>query len=429
VAKELTLRGGGVLRGRFRVPGDKSISHRALILNALAVGEAHLTGLLDSEDLHATARCLGQLGVQIEPSRIIGRGGKFSAPDEPLDCGNSGTTIRLLMGLLAGQHFKVTLTGDRSLRGRPMARVAGPLSKLGALFEKGVSSAPLSMSGGAIVNQSVQSSVASAQVKTAVLLTAVQGEGLLEFIEPTTSRDHTERMMRAMGVVFEDEVLPDGRHRIRLGGPQRLKAVDVDVPGDISSAAFFIVAASILAGSDITICHLGVNPSRTGIIDALQKMGANITIMNMQTISGEPVADIRVRSAALHGVHIDGDLIPRMVDELPVLAVAMACATGRSTVRDALELRVKESDRIAGILKIVTAMGCAVTDTPEGFTIDGCDGRSTAAISIDATGDHRIAMAAVVAGLKSGDETRVSGGEAIASSFPQFMNLLEQIRA
>jgi 3-phosphoshikimate 1-carboxyvinyltransferase len=425
----LKINGGGGLRGSIRIPGDKSISHRALILNALAEGEARVTGLLDSEDVQATAACLSQLGVEINSGRVTGSAGGLDAPAMALDCGNSGTTMRLLMGLIAGQDLTATLTGDASLQSRPMGRVAAPLGRLGAQFFGAVDTAPLTIRGGRLHNTYIASAVASAQVKTALMLAAVQGEGTLDFEEPSLSRDHTERMMRAMGVDFEDRITEDGRHHIRLVGPQRLQATDVDVPGDISSAAFFLVAASICPGSDLTLEHVGVNPSRTGILDALEMMGADIELCHLRVVSGEPVADIRVRGSQLKAATLDGPLIPRLVDELPVLGVAMAHAHGPSSVRNAAELRVKESDRVAGTVDIVSSLGAPALATPDGFDIVGMGGGVTQGISIDATGDHRIAMSALVAGLAAKGETRVFGGDSIASSFPGFLTLLEALRA
>jgi 3-phosphoshikimate 1-carboxyvinyltransferase len=278
-------------------------------------------------------------------------------------------------------------------------------------------------------NASIASSVASAQVKTALMLAAVQGEGTLDFEEPSLSRDHTERMMRAMGVDFEDRIEKDGRHQIRLVGPQQLRATDVDVPGDISSAAFFLVAASICPGSDLTLEHVGVNPSRTGVLDVLEMMGADLELLHHRVVSGEPVADIRVRASQLEAASLSGPLIPRLVDEVPVLGVAMAHAHGSSSVRNAAELRVKESDRVEGTVAIVTGLGAKAVATPDGFDIVGVGSGGTQGISIDATGDHRIAMSALIAGLAAEGETHVFGGEAIASSFPGFLKLLEGLRA
>jgi 3-phosphoshikimate 1-carboxyvinyltransferase len=418
----------GPLVGRIRAPGDKSISHRALMFNGMASGTANATGLLESEDLQSTRRCLEALGVSIEGDRITGAAGTLQSPKRTLDCGNSGTTVRLLMGILAGQNISATLTGDASLQRRPMGRVSSPLQKLGARFSGSSDRLPVTIHGGGIENQRWESPVASAQVKTAMMLAAIQGEGTLVYVEPHLSRDHTERMMRAMGIEIEEIHHPDGRHEVRVSGGQQLVARDVDVPGDISSAAFFMVAASIVEGSDLVIEHVGLNPSRCGVLDVLRRMGADIEQLDAREVSGEPVADLRIRSSGLMGTEIGGSEIPRLVDELPILAVAAAHAAGPTVVRDASELRVKESDRILGSAAIVEGMGINVETTEDGFVVHGQGTRQMKAFEVDATGDHRIAMSAVVAGLSAKGETVIHGACAIASSFPQFMSLLEKVR-
>jgi 3-phosphoshikimate 1-carboxyvinyltransferase len=332
------------------------------------------------------------------------------------------------MGILAGQNLSATLTGDASLQGRPMGRVSTPLQMLGARFLGNADRLPVTIHGGGIVNQRWVSPVASAQVKTAMMLAAIQGEGTLVYVEPHLSRDHTERMMRAMGIEIEETHYPDGRHEVRVSGGQQLIARDVDVPGDISSAAFFMVAASIVEGSNLVIEHVGLNPSRCGVLDVLRRMGADIEQLDAREVSGEPVADLRVRSSGLRGTEIGGSEIPRLVDELPILAVAAAHAAGPTVVRDAAELRVKESDRILGSASIVEGMGINVETTEDGFVIHGQGNRQMRAFEVDATGDHRIAMSAVVAGLSGNGETVIHGADAIASSFPQFMSFLENVR-
>jgi len=422
------LQGGGTLQGTIRVPGDKSISHRALIFNALANGSATVQGLLDAEDVGATAACLRAMGTSINGDVIVGNSGTFREPGGDLDCGNSGTTIRLLMGMLSGQDFSVRLVGDASLSGRPMQRVTNPLSQMGVRFAQPCLTPPIVMNGGATENISYRSPVASAQVKTALMLAAIQAPGMLDYEEPTCSRDHTERMFRAMGIDFLESNGPDGSHRIQLMGPQTLQARSLEVPGDISSAAFFMVAASIVPGSDILIENVGLNPTRAGVIDVLRRMGADLRIESETDASGEPVGNIRVRSASLKGTIIKGDEIPRLVDELPVLAVAAAEAAGVTRVRDAQELRVKESDRIEATVDILTAMGIQTSTTPDGFTVHGEPGRERASFEARAHGDHRMAMTAVVAALRTHGVTTVHGSSSMQTSYPEFMETLESLR-
>lgn len=426
----LKVAGGRALRGCVSVPGDKSISHRSLIFNGFASGAAAISGLLDAEDVASTARCMDALGASFASGRITGCGGRLRAPSEVLDCGNSGTTMRLLLGLLAGQDFSATLTGDASLRSRPMGRVTVPLGTLGAQFSgaNGGEQAPLMVTGGSLLNGRYVSPIASAQVKTAMLLAGLQGEGILVFEEPSCSRDHSERMLMAMGVEMERTIFADGRHQVRLVGPQRLQTTDVVVPGDISSAAFFLVAASIVPDSDITITGVGLNPTRTGVLDVLERMGADIQIENAHTVSGEPVGDLHVRSSALKGTDISKAEIPRLIDELPVIAVAAAMAEGETCIRDAAELRVKESDRITATVGLLIAMGAQAEARPDGMLIAGFGGRELRAAHVHANGDHRIAMTAMVAGLVARGETKVSGASCIATSFPAFHHILETLR-
>ncbi|MFM2246058.1 MAG: 3-phosphoshikimate 1-carboxyvinyltransferase, partial [Pseudomonadota bacterium] len=336
----------GPLRGVVELPGDKSISHRALLFNALAEGTAELEGVLDAGDTRSTLRCLRALGVEIEERgpgrfRVHGRAGALREPEDVLDCGNSGTTMRTLLGLLAGQPVHATLTGDASLRRRPMGRVTRPLRGLGARIDGAHDGerAPLSIRGGAVINRAVLSDVASAQVKTALLLAGLQGTGALTLTIPD-SRDHSERMLRAMGIALD--VSPG---QIALMGGQPLRAVDVVVPGDVSSATFWLVAASITPGSDLLLRGCGLNPTRCGALDVLRRMGADIDVLNAREVAGEPVGDLAVRAAPLRGVEVGGAEIPRLIDEIPVLAVAAAVAAGPTTFRDAAELRHKESDR------------------------------------------------------------------------------------
>ena len=395
------------------------------MLNGLATGRARIRGLLDSEDVRSTARCMAALGVDIveEDGAVVvtGSGGRLSEPDDVLDCGNSGTTIRLLTGLLAGQPLVAVLTGDGSLRRRPMARVSEPLRRMGARIDgrDGGRLAPLVVRGGALRNQVFRPAHASAQVKTALLLAGLQGHGTQTIIEPGQSRDHTERMLAAMGVALTREGTT-----VTMAGGQGLRACDVEVPGDISSAAFFLVAASILPGSEVMLTGVGLNPTRSGIVDVLLRMGADITIESAREVCGEPVADLIVRGTTLRGATISGAEIPRLIDELPVIAVAAAAASGTTTVTDAAELRVKESDRIATTAAMMDSFGADFTEHHDGFTIQG--GRPLRPGEVHPRGDHRIAMAGAVACLLTGGT--VLEPACMAVSFPGFLQALSLLQ-
>ena len=423
----------GALRGSVRLPGDKSISHRALLLNTLASGPAHITGLLDSADVRATAAACRALGADIE----VGLSGVTVRPPERLvepadvvDCGNSGTSMRLLAGVVAAEPMHVVLTGDASLSRRPMGRIAHPLRALGAHIDgrDGGRLAPLSIRGPVQHALELDLPVASAQVKTAVLLAARRvgvtvGEPLQQGVG---SRDHTERMLRRMGASLEGE-----GGRLRLEPVERLDPVDVDVPADLSSAAFFLVAASLVPGSEVLLHGVGVNPTRTGVLDALQAMGADIAVRPHPSPGehAEPIADLVVRSSVLRGARIDGALALRCLDELPVLAVAAAFAEGETVIADAAELRVKESDRIARTAAGLRALGADVEERPDGLLLGGgltagqMDADGIAGARIDCTGDHRIAMAFAVAGLLRGP-VHLAGAD-VSTSYPQFFADLE----
>jgi 3-phosphoshikimate 1-carboxyvinyltransferase len=430
--------GAGPLRGRLRVPGDKSISHRALILNALATGQARVTGLLDAADVRSTAACLRALGVSIEVERdsdgdndsdsgsdtvvVTGCGGQLTEPGEVLDCGNAGTTMRLLAGVLAGQAFHSVLTGDASLRTRPMGRIVGPLRALGASLDgrQGGALAPLAIRGGRPLSGArITVPVASAQVKSAILLAGLSAAGPVE-VQIGLCRDHTERMLQGMGVPVE--VTADG---VRLVGPAVPRAADVAVPGDISSAAFWLVAASITPGSDLLLEGVGLNPTRTGVLDVLHRMGANIQVLDAHTVAGEPVGSLRVLAAPLRGVRIEGDEIARLIDEVPVLAVAAAVAEGPTVVADAAELRVKESDRVATTVAFLRAMGADATPRPDGLVVAGSALLHGA--TVQAGGDHRIAMAAAVAATIAKGPTDIVGAGAADISYPTFFADLERL--
>lgn len=417
-----------VLRGTLDVPGDKSISHRALICNALARGEARITNLLESADCLSTMACLERWGVRFlrERRAIVVRSPgleQFQAPAGTLDCGNSGTTMRLLAGIAAALPFTTTLDGDASLRARPMARVLEPLAQMGASVTGAGGRAPLSVGGRAEGLHPFRGplSVASGQLKSALIFAALHANGESVLEEAGPSRDHTERMLRAMGAQIETEGV---RLRVQPGAP--LLPRDVRVPGDISAAAFWIAAAAIVPNSDLQLPAVGVNPTRSGVIDALRAMGADIVLEDERELSGEPVADIRVRSAPLHGFEASGDLVVRAIDEWPVIAVAAAVAEGPTEIRDAKELRVKESDRIASTAAMLRALGAAVEERPDGLRIAG--GAALRGAQVDSHGDHRIAMAAAVASMIASGETALRGSESVAISYPAFWRDLERCR-
>ncbi|WP_313203857.1 3-phosphoshikimate 1-carboxyvinyltransferase [Stenotrophomonas sp.] len=423
-AQHWIARKGQPLQGSLTIPGDKSVSHRSVMFAALADGTSHIEGFLEGEDTRATARIFSQLGVRIEtPSasqRVVHGVGidGLKAPSAPLDCGNAGTGMRLLAGLLAGQSFDCTLVGDESLSGRPMRRVTGPLSQMGAKIDtESDGTPPLHVHGG----QSLQgidfaSPVASAQVKSAVLLAGLYAQGETSVVEPHPTRDYTERMLSAFGVDIE---FSPGKARLR--GGQRLRATDIVVPADFSSAAFFLVAASIIPGSELRLKQVGLNPRRTGLLHALRLMGADITEENPAEQGGEPVADLVVRHAPLKGARIPEELVPDMIDEFPALFVAAAAAEGQTVVTGAAELRVKESDRLAAMATGLRALGMQVDETDDGATLHG--GITLGSGTIESHGDHRIAMAFAIAGQISGGEVRINDIANVATSFPDFDGL------
>lgn len=423
-AQHWIARKGQPLQGSLTIPGDKSVSHRSVMFAALADGTSHIEGFLEGEDTRATARIFSQLGVRIEtPSasqRVVHGVGidGLQAPSAPLDCGNAGTGMRLLAGLLAGQAFDCTLVGDESLSGRPMRRVTGPLAQMGAKIDtESDGTPPLHVHGG----QSLQgidfaSPVASAQVKSAVLLAGLYAQGETSVLEPHPTRDYTERMLSAFGV---DIAFSPGKARLR--GGQRLRATDIVVPADFSSAAFFLVAASIIPGSELRLKQVGLNPRRTGLLHALRLMGADIIEENPAEQGGEPVADLVVRYAPLKGARIPEALVPDMIDEFPALFVAAAAAEGQTVVTGAAELRVKESDRLAAMATGLRALGMQVDETEDGATLHG--GITLGSGTIESHGDHRIAMAFAIAGQISGGEVRINDIANVATSFPDFDGL------
>jgi 3-phosphoshikimate 1-carboxyvinyltransferase len=418
------------LHGEVTPPGDKSLSHRAVLLASLAEGTTEIAGFLTGEDTMNTARAMRSLGVSLRdsgPGRLTvdGRGLRgLAEPADVLDLGNSGTGMRLLAGLLAGQDFFSILTGDRYLRKRPMARIAVPLRSMGAAIDgrSGAKFAPLAIRGAGAGTRAIQyaSPVASAQVKSAVLLCGLFAEGETSVTEPCKSRDHTERMLRFFGVEVQEEGL-----RVSMRGRQTLRSPgSLEIPADISSAAFFLVAAAVVPGSDLLVRNVGTNPTRTGIIDALTAMGADIALENQREQAGEPVADIRVRYRRLRAARFGGSIIPRLIDEVPVLAVAAAYAEGTTVITDAAELRVKESDRIATMAAELRKLGAEVHELHEGLEIGGR--QRLAGAPCDSHGDHRIAMSMAVAGLAADGETTVRDAGWIETSFPGFERMLLQ---
>jgi 3-phosphoshikimate 1-carboxyvinyltransferase len=417
-----------------QVPGDKSISHRALLFGAIAEGVTRIEGLLPAEDPLSTAACLRAMGVTVseiragEPVTVQGVGlDGFQEPSDVLDCGNSGTTMRLMLGLLAGRvdrHF--VLTGDGSLRGRPMLRVGGPLAEMGALIHgrKGGHFAPLAVLGQPLRGTTIRTPVASAQVKSAILLAALTAAGPTTVIEPAQSRDHSERMLGAFGAQLE--VGGPGLTQVILTPGASLRGQSVVVPGDISSAAFWLVAAAITPGAELTVQNVGLNPSRTGILEVLEQMGAQITVLNSRDVAGEPVGDLQVSHGPLQAFEIGGDLIPRLVDEIPVLAVAACCAEGTSRIRDAEELRVKETDRLAVMARQLGAMGARIEEFEDGLAISGISPLHGA--ELDSETDHRVAMSlAVAAGIATGDSL-LHRPEAAAVSYPGFWDDLNRLK-
>jgi 3-phosphoshikimate 1-carboxyvinyltransferase len=419
------------LRGRIRIPGDKSISHRALMLGALAEGETVIHGLLLGEDPRSTASCFRAMGAEIsdlntEEVRVKGIGlGNLLEPIDVLNAGNSGTTLRLMLGILASHPDRFfTVTGDDSLRSRPMSRVVKPLQQMGAEIwgRKQNSLAPLAIQGRALKPIHYHSPIASAQVKSCILLAGLMTEGQTTVTEPALSRDHSERMLRAFGA--QVSVDPD-TNSVTVTGQAKLHGQTVVVPGDISSAAFWLVAGAIVPGSELTIENVGVNPTRTGILEALEQMGADITLENQREVAGEPVADLRVRHSKLKACRIAGDLIPRLIDEIPVLAVAAAFAEGTTVIQDAEELRVKESDRITVMATQLNRMGVRVTERPDGMEITG--GTPLTGTDVDSYTDHRIAMSLAIAALNATGTTTIHRAEAAAISYPDFTATLQNV--
>jgi len=427
----------GALKGSIRVPGDKSISHRSIMLGALAVGETRVTGLLEGEDVLATAAAMRAMGASVERTgegewSVHGVGvGALLQPEAPLDMGNSGTSTRLLMGLVASHAIETRFFGDASLSKRPMGRVIEPLSLMGAAFDASEGGRlPLTVRGAnPAVPIEYRLPVASAQVKSAVLLAGLNTPGITTVIEPVPTRDHSERMLRGFGAELEVETDSAGVRTIRIRGEAELRPQTIEVPGDPSSAAFFIVAALVVPGSELLIENVGLNPTRAGLIAVLRQMGGDITEVNPREVGGEPVADLLVRHSALKGIEVDPAVVPSMVDEFPVLFVAAALAEGTTITSGLEELRVKESDRITVMAEALTVAGARVRETEDGLVIEGSGGEPLRGGGPIATHlDHRIAMSMAVIGLASKGGVEVDDTRPIATSFPVFESLLDQLQ-
>jgi len=413
------------VEGAIRVPGDKSISHRSIIFGSLALGETVINGFLEGEDSLRTLSAFQSMGVPIEHVGggavvIQGQGiAGLKPPDKVLDVGNSGTAMRLMAGVLAGQTFESVLCGDSSLSGRPMGRIIEPLTQMGASISGENNRPPLSINGRPLAGIDYLTPVASAQIKSCLLLAGLYADGQTSVTEPGVTRDHTERMLRGFGYAVETNGMT-----VSVNGGGTLRATDIDVPADISSAAFWMVAASIADSADLTLKHVGINPSRTGILEILTLMGADLSLDNEREVSGEPVADIRIRSAALKGIEVPESLVPLAIDEFPVLFVAAACAEGETVITGAAELRVKESDRIQVMVDGLQGLGIDIQGTPDGAIIQGGD---IAGGDVDSHGDHRTAMAFTIASLRSSQPIQIRDCDNVNTSFPGFVELANSV--
>lgn len=411
------------LRGEITIPGDKSISHRGIMLGSLAEGDTHLHGFLEGADCLSSIACFQKMGIEIERDgsnvTIHGKGlHGLTKPSEILDAGNSGTTTRLMSGILAGQDFSSTITGDDSLRTRPMKRVITPLSEMGASIKSHDGCLPMTVTGGHLHGIDYISPVASAQVKSCVLFAGLYADGKTSVTEPAISRNHTELMLRGFGASVKTD---EEKHYVEVEPEPVLYGQDITVPGDISSAAYFLVAGLICEDADILVKNVNINPTRAGILKVIEDMGGNISYIDRRTVSGEEVADINVRTSALHGTTVEGDIIPTLIDELPVIAVMAAYADGTTVIRDAAELRVKESDRIATVTENLRAMGCDMAPTDDGYIING--GRPLHGASIRTYKDHRIAMSFAVAALNADGETTLDDPSCVNISYPGFFSV------
>lgn len=425
------------LVGDITVPGDKSVSHRALMLGSIAIGETHVEGLLEGEDVLATADAMRALGATISRDEngrwtVVGRGvGGLTEPEQILDMGNSGTAVRLLMGLVSTHPFATTFTGDASLNSRPMERVMGPLRQMGARFtSRSGGRLPITVEGGdLIIPIEYELPVASAQVKSAILFAGLNAPGQTIVIEPQPTRDHSERMLRHFGGDVASEDLPGGGKKITLTGQPELEGRDITVPADISSAAFPMVAALIVPGSNVLLRNVGMNPLRGGIIETLQEMGGDITLENERGEDGEPLADVRIKSSSLKGITVPASRAPSMIDEYPVLAVAASVAEGTTHMPGLGELRVKESDRLAAMATGLAAAGVRLEETEDSLTVHGAPAGIKGGVTIAADLDHRIAMAYSVLGMVSQNPVTIDDGSPINTSFPGYIDLMNGLGA
>ncbi len=425
---EQRVRPSNTLQGELPVPGDKSISHRAAILSSIASGRARISNFSPSADCLSTLSCLRALGVQIESKEnslvISGQGWEgLAEPRDVLDAGNSATTMRLLSGLLSSQPFLSIISGDQSLRSRPMDRLIEPLRLMGAEVwgREHDSRAPLVIKGGQLHSIQYRLPIASAQVKSAILLAGLWAQGDTVIEEPMLSRDHTERLLQAMGAEVESQ----GLQIVLRPGAEPLRALDLNIPGDLSSAAFWLVAGTIHPRAKIKIMDVGINPKRSGIIEVLRAMGASIMVENQRLEGGEPVADLSVESRPLHGADISGELVPKLIDEIPVLAIAASLAQGKTTIREAQELRVKETDRIATTVQELSKFGAEIEELPDGMVIHG--GKRLQGTECHSHWDHRLAMALGIAALVAEGETLIQDAEAVTISYPGFWQDLEML--
>jgi 3-phosphoshikimate 1-carboxyvinyltransferase len=429
LTEQLKAAPGYALNGRIDVPGDKSISHRALILGGLAAGKTRIQGLLESRDVLDTAAAVRALGAEVtrnaDGSWLV-RGGVWHSPDAPIDCGNSGTGVRLLIGAAAGFPLTATFTGDASLRGRPMGRVIAPLTRMGARFDGG-DRLPITVHGGGLGGLNHVNAPASAQVKSAILLAGLNAGGEIEIFEPEASRDHSETMLAAFGCDIDVQAEGGGR-RIRLGASRTLTGTPIDVPGDPSSAAFPIVAALVTPGSEVTVRNVLVNPLRSGLFETLIEMGADLELVDRRHAGGEPVADIRVRHSALRGVTVPAERAPRMIDEYPILAIAAAFAEGETVMHGLAELRVKESDRLGATATGLAACGVEAAADGDSLRVRG-QRRPAGGAAIRTHGDHRIAMSFLTLGLAAAAPVSVDEPGMIATSFPGFTELMQSLGA
>ena len=428
MSKEIIKGSSAPLRGEITPPGDKSISHRSLILCSIANGHSVVKDFLISDDTLSTANAMRALGITIgingTQADIIGKGlYGLQEPEKVIDCGNSGTTTRLLCGLLSAQVFTSILDGDKYLQARPMRRVVGPLSLMGAQItgKEDGNKLPLTITGSKLKGISYELPVASAQVKSAILLAGLYAQGETEVIEPEPSRDHTERMLSYLGIPIEKS-----GNSIKIIKAERIETGEIIVPADISSAAFFIVAALITPGSEVLIKNVGISPLRTGIIDILKNMGGNIDIINEREANGEPIGDIIARSSDLHATEISGELIPKAIDELPLVAVAACFAEGESLIRDARELRVKETDRIKAMATELGKLGARIEEFEDGMSIHGSE--SLTGSTCSSWGDHRIAMSIAIAGTRAKGETEILDAECVSVSYPGFFKVIDELR-